>query len=66
MSNVLIDQSSVVEFIEQNWSLPPLGNGAADNEVGSIDDMFDFAHPRPMNPPLFLDPSSGEPVGNRF
>jgi phospholipase C len=63
VSNVLIDQSSVVTFIEQNWGLPVLGNGAADDEVGSINDMFDFSHQSPFNPPLYLDPSSGEPVG---
>jgi hypothetical protein len=63
VSNVLIDQSSVVSFIEHNWGLPPLGNAAADNEVGSIDDMFNFSHP--TDPPLYLDPTSGEPVGLR-
>jgi phospholipase C len=63
VSNVLVDQSSIVTFIEQNWGLAPLGNGAADNEVGSIDDMFDFSHRFPPDPPLFLDPSSGEPAG---
>jgi phospholipase C len=61
VSNVLIDQSSVVSFIEHNWGLPSLGNAAADTEVGSIDDMFNFSHP--TNPPLYLDPTSGEPVG---
>jgi phospholipase C len=55
----LIDQSSVVKFIEYNWRLPALGNGAADMAAGSILPMFDF---RSSNPPLFLNPSTGEPV----
>jgi phospholipase C len=56
----LIDQSSVVKFIEYNWHLPALGNGAADTAAGSILPMFDF---HSSNPPLFLDPSTGEPGG---
>ena len=61
VSNSLADQSSVVKFIEYNWGLPPLGNGAQDQQAGSLLPMFDFQAPR--NPPLFLDPSTGEPSG---
>ncbi|HTP14327.1 MAG TPA: alkaline phosphatase family protein, partial [Streptosporangiaceae bacterium] len=53
VSSSLIDQSSVVKFIEYNWRLPALGNGAADDAAGSILPMFSFSG-RP-NPPLFLD-----------
>ncbi len=60
VSSSLIDQSSVVKFIEYNWHLPALGNGAADDAAGSILPMFDFSS---WNPPLFLDPSTGEPGG---
>jgi phospholipase C len=59
VDNTLIDQSSVVKFIEYNWNLRALGNGAADDAAGSILSMFNF---RSYNPPLFLDPSTGEPV----
>jgi phospholipase C len=59
VDNTFIDQSSVVKFIEYNWRLPALGNGAADTAAGSILSMFNFSPPR--NPPLFLDPSTGEP-----
>jgi phospholipase C len=59
VSSALIDQSSIVKFIEYNWRLPALGNGAADTLAGSIPDMFDFGG---SNPPLYLDPSSGEPI----
>jgi phospholipase C len=58
-----IDQSSVVKFIEQNWSLPALGNGAADAKAGSIMPMFSFNSKTPPNGTLFLDPATGEPTG---
>jgi phospholipase C len=54
-------QSSLVQFIEDNWlGGQRLGNGAADAETGTIDNMFSFAHP--SAPPVFLDPSTGEVV----
>jgi phospholipase C len=59
VSSSLIDQSSVVKFIEYNWHLPALGDGAADTAAGSIMDMFKFGG-RP-NPPLFLSPATGRP-----
>jgi phospholipase C len=59
VDNTLIDQSSVVKFIEYNWGLPALGNGATDAAAGSILSMFDFRGDR--NPPLVLNPSTGQP-----
>jgi phospholipase C len=59
VSNRLIDQSSVVKFIEQNWNLPAMGNGAADTAAGSLHSLFDFRG-EPAQP-LFLDPTTGEP-----
>ena len=61
VSSQLIDQSSIVKFIEYNWGLPALGNGAADTNAGSIADMFKFQSA--PNPPLYLDPNTGEPIG---
>ncbi|MGZ4247571.1 MAG: phospholipase C [Solirubrobacteraceae bacterium] len=56
------DQSSVVRFVEDNWlSGQRIGSGAADANAGTLDNMFQFN--RPSAEPLFLDPSSGEPVG---
>jgi phospholipase C len=55
----LIDQSSVVKFIEYNWRLSALGNGAADTAAGSIVSLFNFHDGQ--NPPLFLNPATGEP-----
>lgn len=60
VSNTLIDQSSVVRFVEHNWGLPTLGNGAADQAAGSLASLFDLS--RPANPPLYLNPNSGEPL----
>jgi phospholipase C len=61
VDNTLLDQSSVVRFIEYNWHLPALGNGAADTAAGSILSMFDFSS-KHANRPLFLSPVTGEPT----
>ncbi len=61
VSSTLIDQSSVVRFIEHNWGLPAMGNGAADGNAGSLSSFFDWSGP--SDPPLYLDAASGEPVG---
>ena len=62
VDNTFTDQSSVVKFIEYNWKLPGLGNGAADTAAGSILSMFDFAHPSAHR--LLLSPTTGEPVSS--
>ena len=55
------DQSSVVQFIEDNWlGGNRIGGGAADATAGTLDNMFQFN--RPSGQRLFLDPSTGEPV----
>ncbi len=68
VDNTLIDQSSVVKFIEYNWHLSALGNGAADTAAGSILSMFDFnsQYGNPPNHALFLNPSTGEPVSGSW
>jgi phospholipase C len=48
-----------MRFIEDNWRLPRLGNGSTDATAGSLEAMFDFDRAG-TNPPLFLDPSTGE------
>ena len=61
----LSDQSSLIRFIEDNWSLGQIGNGSFDALAGSLMNAFDFNHPRPA--PLSLDPNSGEPADiNKF
>jgi phospholipase C len=59
--NTLADQSSVLSFVEDNWNLGRIGNGSFDAESGSLNDMFDFSSGY-YNPPVFLDPDTGEPV----
>ncbi len=54
------DQSSVVQFIEDNWlGGQRVGSGGADATAGTLDNMFSFHGER--NEPLFLNPSTGEP-----
>jgi phospholipase C len=60
VDSTFIDQSSVVRFIEDNWRLPALGNGATDTAAGSITSMFSFS--RPDLRPDYLSPVTGEPV----
>ncbi|MDQ6741584.1 MAG: alkaline phosphatase family protein [Candidatus Dormibacteraeota bacterium] len=55
----LSDQSSILRFIEDNWSLGRIGAGSADATAGSLAGMFDYA--RPSTKPLILDPSTGQP-----
>jgi phospholipase C len=55
------DQSSVVQFIEDNWlGSERIGGGAADAAAGTLDNLFSFRGPQ--NQPLFLDPSTGQPT----
>ncbi len=57
-----ITQSSIIRFIEDNWlDGERIGGGSFDATAGSIMDLFDFRTPF-LNPPLFLDESTGEPV----
>jgi phospholipase C len=58
VSHVRITQASVVRFIEDNWLHGErLGDGSFDAATQSIIDLFDFTAPE--NPPLFLDPATG-------
>jgi phospholipase C len=69
----ITDQSSILRFIEDNWSLGRVGGASSDFKAGTINNMFDFSdkdedgqwsqqkdeqHQRT----LFLDPATGEPV----
>jgi phospholipase C len=58
------DQSSVVQFIEDNWlGGQRVGNGGADATAGTLDNLFSFRGE--PNSPLFLNPSTGEPTRGR-
>ena len=53
------DQSSILRFIEDNWSLGRIGNGSTDAIAGPLNGLFDFDAAGP-NHKLFLDPATGQ------
>jgi phospholipase C len=59
----MTDQSSIIRFIEDNWSLGRLGGDSTDVKAGSVLGMFDFDHSADK---LTLDPSTGEPEDRGF
>ena len=42
VNHSVTDQSSVLAFIEQNWSTGQIGGGSFDAIAGSLDPFFDF------------------------
>ncbi len=60
VDSTVIDQSSVVKFIEENWDLPQIGNGSFDQIAGPIDNMFNWNNQRSEK--LVLDPSTGQVI----
>lgn len=57
----ITDQSSAIQFVEDNWDLGRVGSQSFDAIAGTIKHMFDFDHgPHPHR--LFLDPTSGLPL----
>lgn len=66
VSSALIDQTSILRFIEDNWlNGERIGPESFDTIAGPLDDLFDFdaGEHRPRR--LFLDPATGEAVGGR-
>jgi len=61
VDSTLTDQSSITRFIEDNWTLGRIGGGSYDALAGPLTNMFDFQSGG-KNPPLILDPNTGEPV----
>ncbi|MGB8346268.1 MAG: alkaline phosphatase family protein [Ktedonobacteraceae bacterium] len=60
IDNTVTDQTSIVRFIEDNWSLGRLGNQSFDALSNSLLNMFGFSgSPAPR---LFLNPTTGERV----
>jgi len=64
VDGTLTDQSSILRFIEDNWSLGRIGGGSYDVLAGSLLNMFNFNR-EPFARKLILDPSTGEPVNDR-
>ena len=55
----LTEQTSVLKFIEDNWSLGRIGNGSFDERAGTLENMFDF-NAGAVAPKVFLDTNTGE------
>jgi len=54
----IIDQTSILRFIEDNWNLGRIGDQSFDAKAGSILGMFDFTS-KVRAQTLFLDPNMG-------
>jgi phospholipase C len=54
----IIDQTSIIRFIEDNWGLARLGNLSFDAKAGKIDNMMDFSDGAHASK-LSLDPNTG-------
>jgi phospholipase C len=53
------DQSSILQFIEDNWHLGRIGDDSFDAKAGSLWPMFDFDDHGDRK--LILDPATGQP-----
>jgi phospholipase C len=56
----ITDQSSIIRFIEDNWSLGGIGNQSFDSLAGTLNNMFDFNIQGQNSNKLILDPNTGE------
>lgn len=57
VDNRVIDQTSVLRFIEKNWCLGEIDDQSFDTVAGSLLPLFDFEHPD--FDPLLLCPNNG-------
>jgi phospholipase C len=55
----ITDQSSILRFVEDNWSLGRIGDQSFDSKAGSLTSMFDFSSKAGHVNKLILDPSTG-------
>jgi phospholipase C len=64
VDHTVTDQSSVLRFIEDNWTLGRIGNHSTDEFAGSLLPMFDFSKRDDDQgvSRLLLDPSTGQPL----
>lgn len=60
VDHTLTDQTSILKFIEDNWSLGRIGGNSLDNQAGSILNMFDFSKNAKLAPKVFLNDQTGE------
>jgi phospholipase C len=62
VDHLITDQSSILRFIEDNWSLGRIGDFSFDARAGTLEGMFDFRR-GPRKDRLMLDPSTGAVQG---
>jgi hypothetical protein len=60
VDNTFTEQSSVLQFIEDNWNLGRIGNESADASAGTLDNAFDFNAKDKRAPAVILDDNTGE------
>jgi phospholipase C len=60
VDSTFTDQSSILQFIENNWDLGRVGGGSADAQAGTLDNMFDFDPHRQLAPAIILNDDTGE------
>lgn len=58
VDHTIIDHTSILKFIEDNWKVKRIGDFSFDKYAGSILNMFDFNKKRDVK--LFLNPKTGE------
>ncbi len=72
VDHTITDQSSILRFVEDNWSIGRIGNFSFDEKAGSLSNMFAFTHDHggdnngqdpQQSMRLILDPATGEPAG---
>jgi phospholipase C len=62
VDNTVTDQSSILRFIEDNWSLGRIGGGSFDSLANPINNMFNFTQSTPQNAtPVILSTVTGLP-----
>jgi phospholipase C len=63
IDNTLTDQSSIIKFIEENWSLGTLGSQSSDAEAGTLENMFEWGAGKRASA-IELSPVTGEPMAD--
>ena len=61
VDHTVTDQSSILRFIEDNWSTGRIGGGSFDVDAGSLTNLFDFSNHAFGQRKLLLDPGTGLP-----
>jgi phospholipase C len=62
VDHTITDQTSILRFVEDNWSLGRIGGGSLDALANPITSMFNFTQPTPQNTNLpILSPITGLP-----